>query len=143
MSSGATSRAGVSMHTMEGPVDGPWPVPGRIADAILRAAPVAKLVRSANRCFRAAVRRSPLLRTLRLDGAPGGRRRRSGRIAMPAELSYAANHLWLEVGESGQCHPASMLSEPRNRQRGTHPICVAAGAAPPAAILTRAESIGK
>ncbi len=25
-------------------------------------------------------------------------------IAMPAELRYAANHMWLEVGEGGQCH---------------------------------------
>jgi glycine cleavage system H lipoate-binding protein len=25
-------------------------------------------------------------------------------IAMPPELRYAANHLWLEVGEGGQCH---------------------------------------
>jgi glycine cleavage system H lipoate-binding protein len=81
------------------------PVPGRVADAILRggaggeAGAVQRVAAFALRhdshryCELYGAMAHPVAAGDEVDG-----------IAMPAELSYAANHLWLEVGEGGQCH---------------------------------------
>ena len=69
------------------------------------AAPVAKLVPFSesllSRCGNDSHRYCELYLAMAHPAAAGDE---VDGIAMPAGLSYAANHLWLEVGEGGQCH---------------------------------------
>ncbi|MGA2156201.1 MAG: hypothetical protein ABSH37_17470 [Bryobacteraceae bacterium] len=92
-------------HTMEGPADGPCPCLGESLMQYCAAAPVAKLVPFSesllSRCGNDSHRYCELYGSMAHPVAAGGE---VDGIAMPAELRYAANHLWLEVGEGGQCH---------------------------------------
>jgi glycine cleavage system H lipoate-binding protein len=90
---------------MEGPAGGPCPCLGESLMQYCAAAPVAKLVPFSesllSRCGNDSHRYCELYGAMAHPAAGGDE---VDGIAMPAELSYAANHFWLEVGEDGQCH---------------------------------------
>ena len=69
------------------------------------AAPVAKLVPYSesllSRCGNDSYRYCELYLSMAHPGPPADE---VDGIAMPAGCSYAANHMWLEVGEDGKCH---------------------------------------
>jgi len=125
-------------NAVEGPVNGPCPSLGESLMQYCAAAPVAKLVPFSesllSRCGNDGHRYCELYTSM---ANPGAATEEVDGIAMPAELSYTANHLWLEVGEDGQCHAGidAFLSRALGRvervqyvwQQGLHR---------PAAILT-------
>jgi len=92
-------------NPVDGAAGGPCPLLGESLMQYCAAAPVAKLVPfsesllsrcgtdSHRYCQLYTAMANPMAASDEVDG-----------IAMPAELSYTANHLWLEVGEDGQCH---------------------------------------
>jgi glycine cleavage system H lipoate-binding protein len=92
-------------HPIEGPAGGPCPYLGESLMQYCAAAPVAKLVPFSesllSRCGNDSFRYCELYGSM---AHPVAAHDEVDGIAMPAELSYAANHLWLEVGEGGQCH---------------------------------------
>ncbi|MGO9228837.1 MAG: hypothetical protein ACLQKA_06445 [Bryobacteraceae bacterium] len=92
-------------HVMEGPADGPCPCLGESLMQYCAAAPVAKLVPFSesllSRCGNDSHRYCELYTSMAHPVAAGDE---VDGIAMPPDLRYAANHLWLEVGEGGQCH---------------------------------------
>jgi glycine cleavage system H lipoate-binding protein len=123
---------------IEGPAGGPCPHLGESLMQYCAAAPVAKLVPFSesllSRCGNDSFRYCELYGSM---AHPVAAHREVDGIAMPAELSYAANHMWLEVGEGGRCHAGidAFLSRALGRveriqyvwQQGLHR---------PAAILT-------
>ena len=125
-------------NPIDGAAGGPCPYLGESLMQYCAAAPVAKLVPFSesllSRCSNDNHRYCELY-TAMANPRPSGDE--VDGIAMPAELSYAANHLWLEVGEDGQCHAGidAFLSRALGRveriqyvwQQGLHR---------PAAILT-------
>jgi len=89
----------------EGPSGGPCPYLGESLMQYCAAAPVAKLVPFSesllSRCGSGSFRYCELYVSM---AHPVAAHDEVDGIAMPAELSYAANHLWLEIGEGGRCH---------------------------------------
>jgi glycine cleavage system H lipoate-binding protein len=92
-------------NPVAGSADGPCPRLGESLMQYCAAAPVAKLVPFSesllSRCGNDSHRYCELYFTM---AHPVGARDEIEGIAMPAGLNFAANHLWLEVGEGGQCH---------------------------------------
>ena len=92
-------------NPLAGPADGPCPRLGESLMQYCAAAPVAKLVPFSesllSRCGNDSHRYCELYLAMAHPVAAGDD---VDGIAMPAGLRYAANHLWLEVGEDGQCH---------------------------------------
>ena len=123
---------------IDGAAGGPCPYVGESLMQYCAAAPVAKLVPFSesllSRCGNDNHRYCELYTAM---ANPRDRGDEVDGIAMPAELRYTANHLWLEVGEDGQCHAGidAFLSRALGRveriqyvwQQGLHR---------PAAILT-------
>jgi glycine cleavage system H lipoate-binding protein len=92
-------------HAVEGPAGGPCPSFGESLMQYCAAAPVAKLVPFSesllSRCGTDSHRYCELYTAM---ANPHAAADEVDGIAMPAGLSYTANHLWLDVGEDGQCH---------------------------------------
>jgi glycine cleavage system H lipoate-binding protein len=92
-------------NPVEGAAGGPCPLMGESLMQYCAAAAVAKLVPFSesllSRCGTDNHRYCELYTAM---ANPHATSDEVDGIAMPAELSYTANHLWLEVGEDGQCH---------------------------------------
>lgn len=123
---------------IEGPAGGPCPHLGESLMQYCAAAPVAKLVPFSesllSRCGNDSFRYCQLYGSM---AHPVAARDEVDGIAMPAELSYAANHLWLEVGEDGACHAGidAFLSRALGKVERIHYVWQQ-GLHRPAAILT-------
>ena len=92
-------------HPGNGPQTGNCP---SLAESLMQycaAAPVAKLVpfseSQLSRCGNESYRYCELYAAMAHPGSAGDE---VEGVDLPADLSYAANHMWLDVGDSGQCH---------------------------------------
>jgi len=92
-------------NAIDGAAGGPCPLLGESLMQYCAAAPVAKLVPFSesllSRCGTDSHRYCELYTAMANPMAAGDE---VDGIAMPAGLRYTANHLWLDVGEDGQCH---------------------------------------
>jgi len=123
---------------VDGPSAGPCPYLAGSLMQYCAAAPVAKLVpfsesllsRCGNDSYRYCELYGAMARPLPDSASVDG-------IAMPASLYYAANHLWLEVGQDGICHIGvdAFLSRALGNVERVHYVWQQ-GLRRPAAILT-------